>query len=469
MSRTKILSRPLALLGALALGVTACGGDDEETPVAPPEIVSFTASTDAVSLGGEVELRWETRNAKAVRIVDGRNLPVDLDEGASPGAGSVLVMPHATTTYRLIAEGTDGRSVSSDDLQVRIIPFPAPTITSFTVTPGEVGFAAPATLEWSTVNAISISIRDNYGRHIDLGDEEVGAGSVVVNPKADSVYTLTAVGRGGDKATERASVRIAQSPSVSIKAAKGTIVYGETTELIWSAELADHIVVQPEGGAPIVDTEESKSGTTLVQPTQSTIYVITATGKGGTESASVPVFVAPQVRSFSMKDPAPVRPGEEVTIEWEVVGATEITVTNEGGFSYEAKPTELVRGSIKAKVATTGMFLLIARSGNAESRKHLPLELSPEPAIRAFNATPSAAFAGQTVTLSWFIDGASEILIEARPYSLGQFEEGTYLDTAGLSARQDSIDVVVEEGTTFRLEAKAGVYSSFQDVHVDLR
>jgi len=468
MSRMKIHSRPLALLGALVLGITACGGDDEEKPVPQPEILNFTASTDAVSLGGEVELRWETRNAVEVKIIDGRNLPVDLDEGSSPAEGAVMVKPPSTTTYRLIALGADGSSVFSEDAPVRIIPFPPPVIDSFTVSPDEVGFGAAALLEWTTTNAVSVSIIDNFGRVIDIGDASPDAGSVEVHPKADTTYTLTAFGRGGDKTRKDAPVRIAQSPTVSIKAAKSTITYGESTELIWSATLADHVLVQPEGGAPLVDSE-SNSGSVVVQPSQSTIYVISATGKGGTQSSSVPVFVAPRVQSFTQKDAAPVRPGEEVTIEWEVVGASAITITNEAGFTYEATPAQLVRGSIKARVATTGMFLLIARSGNAESRKHLPLELSPEPAIRSFTATPDSVFAGDTATLSWFIDGASEITIEVRPDGLSEFSKGSYLDTARLSARQDSIDVVVEEGTTYRLTAKTGVYESKLDTYVGLR
>lgn len=469
MSRMKIYPRPLALLGALALAITACGGDGEDEPVAKPEIVSFTASTDAVSLGGEVELRWQTRNAVEVKIIDGRNLPVDMAGREKEAEGSVMVMPHSTTTYRLIAVGADGSSVFSEDAPVRIIPFPGPTIESFTVSPEEVGFGAPAILEWTTTNAVSVSIVDNYGRVIDLDGASADAGSVEVHPKADTTYTLTAVGRGGDKTRDDASVSIAQSPSVSIKAAKSTITFGETTELVWSAALADHVVVQAEGGSPLVDTTESKSGTTVVQPSQSTIYVITATGKGGTKSSSVPVFVAPQVQSFTQKDAAPVRPGDEVVIEWEVIGASAITITNEGGFTYEATPAQLVRGSVKARVATTGMFLLIARSGNAETRRHLSLELSPAPAIRTFTATPDTVFAGETTTLSWFIDGASEITIEVRPDGLSEHSKGTYLDTARLSTRQDSIDVVVEEGTTFRLNAKTGVYSSQEDTHVDVR
>ena len=262
-------------------------------------------------------------------------------------------------------------------------------------------------------------------------------------------------------------MRIAQSPSVSIKAKRSTVVYGEITELVWSATLADHVVVQAEGGAPIVDTE-SKSGVTEVQPTQSTIYVITATGKGGTESASVPVFVAPQIRSFTQKVPSPVRPGDEIVVEWEVVGATSISITNEGGNTYQVPNNQLVRGSMTVRVANTGMFNLIARSGNAESRKHLTLELTPEPSIRTFEATPSTVFQGEETTLSWFVDGASLVSIEVRPDSLSEYSKGAMLEMGRVSPRQDTFKVTVDEGTTFRLYAKTGVYETTKDVHVSV-
>ncbi|HEY0841127.1 MAG TPA: hypothetical protein VGD74_13145 [Vulgatibacter sp.] len=458
MSRMKILSRPIGLLGALALslGGAGCGSDEPEAPVPAPEIVAFEAEPGSVSFGDEAELRWETRHAVDFKILDGRGLSVPAGDDARASEGAVSVMPASTTTYRFVAVGADGTSVTAETT-VMVVPFPLPTIELFRATPEEVAFGGDVTLSWRTSNAASIVINDSFGRPVNLGDAEIAEGSVVVNPKVESTYTLIAEGKGGDKVPATVSVRLAQNPSAWIKAVKGTITHGETTELEWGADLAEHVEVRPEGGEPIIDTWETMTGTNLVRPERSTIYVITATGRGGTKSAATAIHVAPKINSFTYEAPGPVRPGEKVRVSWSVVGATAITITNESGYTYEAAANQLQTGFVvDAPVTMTGSFTMKARSGDAETIQHLSVELAPEPRVREFIATPAVVNTGDTTKLSWFIDGASRIAIEIRPAGLADHIQGQFMDLVGLSTRKDEVEVQVDQTTTYKMTAYGG-------------
>jgi hypothetical protein len=79
---------------------------------------------------------------------------------------------------------------------------PPPTIVSFAATPSSVVVGQPATLEWQTQNATTVTIDHGIGRR-------AASGSMQVRPPATTVFTLTAVGPGG---SAQASVTVAVSP-----------------------------------------------------------------------------------------------------------------------------------------------------------------------------------------------------------------------------------------------------------------
>ncbi len=100
-----------------------CGAEspietDVSTEPKTPEIISFRASPVSVEAGKEVALFWEVKDAKTVRIYEGNNElegRIELPDGAfgwplkMPGAFSVMLPK--TTTYRLVAESSQGRSI----------------------------------------------------------------------------------------------------------------------------------------------------------------------------------------------------------------------------------------------------------------------------------------------------------------------------------------------------------------------
>ena len=74
-------------------------------------------------------------------------------------------------------------------------------------------------------------------------------------------------------------------PTVSLAADSETILLGGSATLSWSSTTADTCVIEPDIGSVAVN------GSVQVSPTENTIYTITATGLGGTATASVTVTV----------------------------------------------------------------------------------------------------------------------------------------------------------------------------------
>ena len=77
----------------------------------------------------------------------------------------------------------------------------------------------------------------------------------------------------------------AARPTVSINASPGSIAPGGTVTLSWTSTDATDLDIEPGVGKVVA------TGTTPVNPTESTTYTITATGPGGNATASTSVTV----------------------------------------------------------------------------------------------------------------------------------------------------------------------------------
>ena len=73
-------------------------------PRPAPEIVSFTAGDSRIKPGGTTKLCFQVNNAESVRVE-----PTVQYLGAAVN-GCFVVAPEKTTTYTLIAAGTEGRT-----------------------------------------------------------------------------------------------------------------------------------------------------------------------------------------------------------------------------------------------------------------------------------------------------------------------------------------------------------------------
>ena len=161
---------------------------------------------------------------------------------------------------------------------------PAPT-ASLTATPSTITAGQNITLTWASTNA-------------DQGSVDNGVGAVGLNgnthlqPTATTTYTYTVTGPGG-KATAYATVTVnpPPPPTATLTVTPAVTLPGQPVVITWTSTNADSGNLDPGFGAV------GPTGVAGRSPTATTIYTFTATGAGGSTTATAKVTVNP-ITSF---------------------------------------------------------------------------------------------------------------------------------------------------------------------------
>jgi outer membrane protein OmpA-like peptidoglycan-associated protein len=163
-------------------------------------------------------------------------------------------------------------------------PAQAPAII-FTAMPDVVQKGNSVTLSWQVTNATSVSIEG-------IGDVPT-TGTKKVKPTENTVFKLTAVGEGGTQ-TATADVEIAAGPlpTILFSVNPETVQIGQPVTLKWQVTNATEASIENIGKVAL-------KGSKQVKPTESTVFTLTATGEGGTqtETAEVEVTAAPVIEA----------------------------------------------------------------------------------------------------------------------------------------------------------------------------
>jgi PKD repeat protein len=270
------------------------------TVTQPAPTASFSAAPTSINAGQSSTLTWSTTNATSISIDNG--------VGSKPASGTASVSPASTTTYTLTATGPGGTITRT--ATVTVIQ-PAPTIT-FSATPSNISAGQSSTLVWNTTNATSVTI-DN-----GVGSKPV-SGSATVSPSATTTYTLTATGPGGTL-TSQATVTVSNRPSITFGASPATIIIGSSSTLTWQVTNSTSVTIDNGLGA------QGPSGSMSVTPGLSTTYTLTATGPGGTSTASAVVTVVDLPRINFSVTPSVITAGGSATLSWAVTSVDFVTI-----------------------------------------------------------------------------------------------------------------------------------------------
>lgn len=156
-------------------------------------------------------------------------------------------------------------------------------INTFTANPTSSQPGAPVTLAWTLFEpTATLSISPGVGT--------VTGSSVTVNPAVTTTYTLSAT-FGGNTQTRTATVTVA--PFITtFTAADPLIIPGNSTNLAWTipAGIAGSAVMSIDQGVGAV-TAPGGSGSIAVSPVASTVYTLSVTHSGVTQTKTVPVNV----------------------------------------------------------------------------------------------------------------------------------------------------------------------------------
>jgi outer membrane protein OmpA-like peptidoglycan-associated protein len=227
----------------------------------------FSASPDAIQKGQSVTLTWQVTNASLIEIEG---------IGMVEASGSKKVKPTESTTYTLTAIGDGGTRVSSVDIELSSGPVP---VILFNTSSEVAQKGQSITLTWQVTNAKEVNIEG-------IGKVQA-SGSRKVKVTESTVYTLTAVGEGGEQtATVEIEVAAGPVPFILFSVNPESMQSGQSATLKW--EVTNATEVNIDGGIGKVQVKGSKQ----VKPTSSTAYTLTAIGEGGIKTETVELEIA---------------------------------------------------------------------------------------------------------------------------------------------------------------------------------
>ncbi|MDE3244573.1 MAG: hypothetical protein KGN80_00685 [Acidobacteriota bacterium] len=239
----------------------------------------FEATSTAVRPGDSVGLRWECPVTGKVRLDPG-GLVME-------PKGQVTVKPSATTVYTLTEAKAGGALLGR--VEVRIEPYapygePAKVCafeaSTHAVLPGE-----PVVLHWTCTGTAKVKLEPG-GLELD------GQSEITVTPLETTRYTITASNFAGG-ASRTVEVQVLKSPVgqparvCAFTADLNAIRPGEPVELRWECVGDSKVRLEP-GGLEL----DGKDHIT-VQPTETTVYTLSAANVLGGSSRSLEIRVIP--------------------------------------------------------------------------------------------------------------------------------------------------------------------------------
>ena len=264
----KSIARKLTVTATCAGIPSASGSADvtvTEQSVSLKPSVTISANPTVVGGCGCATLTWTSTNATEV---------VSSNFEAGAVAGSKVVCPLKTTTYKIVVKGSQGTASATAKVTMKpVIPRITLTATPPTITEGDC-----ATLQWSATDAVGV-VSSNFGA-VELG------GQRSVCPVKTTTYKITVRSCDGHKATATARVSVKPLiPKVTLQASTNPVCAGQCTTLTWSSLHAAQVVSSNFGAVEV-------NGSKDVCPAKTTTYSITVRTAGGrTAKASVRVKV----------------------------------------------------------------------------------------------------------------------------------------------------------------------------------
>jgi hypothetical protein len=272
MKRTLVLASWATAVCAVLAILTGCGGGSAMQTAPPASITSFSAASSSITDGTSTTL---------VGVFSGGTGVITPGNIAASSGAAVTVSPATTTAYTLTVTPSGGGGIATASATVTVDA--APTITSFTASPGSISVGQSATLTGVFANGTGV---------ITPGNLAVTSGTpVTITPTATTVYTLTVTNPSGTAIALTATIKVNTAPPAisSFVAAPATIPSGATSSL--TAVFANGTGVITPGSFSIT------SGTPVsVNPVATTTYTLTVTPASGTPvTANATVTVATSI------------------------------------------------------------------------------------------------------------------------------------------------------------------------------
>ncbi|MCS7026151.1 MAG: OmpA family protein [Bryobacteraceae bacterium] len=218
------------------------------------------------------------------------------------------------------------------------------------------------------------------------------------------VFRLTVTDDKGASSVARVLVTTARIPQVRVvrfAASPQQIRAGQSSSLIWTVENADEVSIDSIGRV------DARSGSVSVSPQQTTTYRLTARNRSSEVNETVTVVVEqPSVRVlFFTASPLTLAAGQSATLSWQTENADTVEISGLGAVAQS--------GTVSVSPSQTTSYTLTARNRFGQATAQLAIQVRPVelPSILRFTAVPGEIGAGESATLIWQVDQASEVSI----------------------------------------------------------
>ncbi len=286
-------------------------------PTAPPVINNFSASPSNLGInGGGATLSWN--------VSDATSLSIDNGVGVVSNKTSINVNVTQTTTFTLTATNVIGSSSRQTTVTV-YVPSTPPVINAFSASPSTLPLLGGQTvLSWNVTDATTLSIDNGVGI-------VTSRTSIPVNVTQTTTFTLSAINvRGTSTAQTTVTVYVPTAPPTisSFIATPQTLpAGGGSVTLSWHTTDAQTLTIDNGVGNVLNRTSIS------VNVSATTAFKLIATNIRGTTQAIVLVTVnnpttAPFIGSFTATPSSVPSGGAWVTLNWNVNGATSVSLDN---------------------------------------------------------------------------------------------------------------------------------------------
>jgi hypothetical protein len=292
-----------------------------------------------------------------------------------------------------------GRSVDMSGDTVIVGTYYADSAYIFKPQPVNVYFSAfpdltptgETTLTWYTQNATSVSI-DN-----GIGTVEVN-GSMAITVSETTSFTITASGTLGTVSANTTVTIGYPQPLVTFTAEPEIIPAGGSATLVWDTENVDSCMIEPGG----IDC--TNAGLVEISPAETTDYILTASGPGGSIQAGVTVSIEPEVSIAA--DPMIIWPSESSTLSW-----TSAHVDTCNIYPGPIDCTES-NGSVVVWPVNNQTYYTVVGNGPAGTvTDSVTISEVPRASV-SLNIAPEVLLPGESAILSWFTSNLDTCVIE---------------------------------------------------------
>lgn len=318
------------------------------------------------------------------------------------------------------------------------------TIVQFHADPSTIKEGESTTLHWVTRGAKKVILLENG---VKRGEGSLPpSGSLVVTPAGTTVYRLEAADKAGRIVDTSIEVAVEPfgAPRIDAFVAYPTLVQrGEPVTLSWKVRGAESLEIVSElGGRIAYFVPAPPSGSHVVRPTDSGVFVLRARNGEGLTTEQVEVTVATRPVVTLAFDADKPDYGAEVELSWTVSNAETIGILNPLGEVLFEGPAE--KGSLRFPAEIPGEYRATAVGVGGEEQATARLDIQPR--IDEFEVLVfGEARPGTPALARWDVKGATRIVISNGIEDVVETREPT-----------GAQEVQVADGGAFILRAYSG-------------